>query len=46
MKAPVSHNKELQEKLKQITKEHDLEKNYTHKALYHSEVTSGGNIIR
>ena len=42
MKTLVSHNEELQEKLKQIMKEHDLEKNYALKALYHAEVTSGG----
>ncbi|MHA6250892.1 hypothetical protein [Oceanobacillus sp. CAU 1775] len=42
MKKLVMHNKELQEDLKRIMKEHDLEKNYALKALYHAKVVSGG----
>lgn len=42
MKKLVMHNEELQKELKKIMKEHDLEKNYALKALYHAEVASGG----
>lgn len=42
MKKLVKNNKELQEKLKNIMKEHDLEKGFALKALYHAEVASGG----
>lgn len=42
MKKLVKGNEELQVKLQQIMKEHDLEKNYALKALYHAEVASGG----
>ncbi|WLD94215.1 hypothetical protein [Alkalihalobacillus sp. AL-G] len=42
MKQLVKDNKELQMRLKELMEEHDLEKTYALKALYHSEVTSGG----
>ena len=42
MKKLVKNNKELQEKLKNIMKEHDLEKGFALKALYHAEVAAGG----
>ncbi|WP_067727675.1 hypothetical protein [Oceanobacillus damuensis] len=42
MKRLVKSNKELQKRLKELMNEHDLEKNYALKALYHSEVASGG----
>ncbi|MBP2075848.1 hypothetical protein [Oceanobacillus polygoni] len=42
MKKLVKNNEELQEKLKSIMKEHDLEKTFALKALYHNEVASGG----
>lgn len=42
MKKLVKGNEELQVKLRQIMKEHDLEKSYALKALYHAEVASGG----
>ena len=35
-------NEELQKELKRIMKEHDLEKSFALKALYHAEVASGG----
>ncbi len=35
-------NEDLQKELKKIMKEHDLEKSYALKALYHAEVASGG----
>lgn len=42
MKKLVMHNEELQDDLKKIMKEHDLEKTYALKALYHAKVASGG----
>lgn len=42
MKKLVMHNEELQKELKKIMKEHDLEKTFALKALYHAEVASGG----
>lgn len=42
MKQLVKENKELQVHLKELIKEHDLEKNFALKALYHSEVADGG----
>lgn len=38
----VKENKELQKRLKELMKEHNLEKNFALKALYHSEVAEGG----
>lgn len=42
MKELVKDNKELQIRLKEVMKEHDLEKKFALKALYHSEVADGG----
>ncbi|WP_087974213.1 hypothetical protein [Oceanobacillus rekensis] len=42
MKKLVMANEDLQKELKKIMKEHDLEKSYALKALYHAEVASGG----
>ncbi|MBP1969121.1 hypothetical protein J2Z83_001224 [Virgibacillus natechei] len=38
----VKDNNELQKKLKEMMAEHDLEKEYALKALYHAEVADGG----
>ncbi|PLR76761.1 hypothetical protein CU633_13965 [Bacillus sp. V3-13] len=42
MKQLVKENKELQKYLKTLMGEHNLEKNFALKALYHSEVADGG----
>ena len=42
MKQLINENKELQKRLNELMKEHDLEKNFALKALYHSEVAEGG----
>lgn len=42
MEKLVKNHKELSVKLKQVMKEHDLEKSFALKALYHSEVKDGG----
>lgn len=42
MKQLIKDNKELQNRLKELMVEHDLEKNFALKALYHSEVAEGG----
>lgn len=42
MKKLIKENEELQLRLKELMKEHDLEKNFALKALYHSEVAEGG----
>ena len=42
MKQLVKDNRELQNRLKQLMEEHELEKNFALKALYHSEVAEGG----
>ncbi|WP_226037287.1 hypothetical protein [Aquibacillus saliphilus] len=42
MKQLVQENAELQKRLKEIMKEHELEQSFALKALYHSEVASGG----
>lgn len=42
MKQLVKDNPELQSRLKSLINEHDLEKNFALKALYHSEVAEGG----
>ena len=42
MKKLVRENEELQIRLKEIMEEHDLEKPYALKALYHSVVADGG----
>lgn len=42
MKQLVKDNKELQNRLKELMKDHELEKEFALKALYHSEVAEGG----
>lgn len=42
MKQLVKENNELQKRLKALMAEHELEKNFALKALYHSEVAEGG----
>lgn len=42
MKQLIKDNPELQTRLKSLINEHDLEKNFALKALYHSEVAEGG----
>jgi hypothetical protein len=42
MKQLVKDNKDLQIRLKQLINEHDLEKTFALKALYHAEVAEGG----
>ena len=42
MKQLVKDNIELQKRLKELVNEHELEKNFALKALYHSEVADGG----
>jgi len=42
MKQLVKENPELQTRLTSLIKEHELEKNFALKALYHSEVAEGG----
>jgi regulator of replication initiation timing len=42
MKQLVKENRELQIHLKDLMQEHELEKNFALKALYHSEVADGG----
>lgn len=42
MKQLVKENHELQKRLKSLMVEHELEKNFALKALYHSEVAAGG----
>ncbi|MDG5788521.1 hypothetical protein QA612_13625 [Evansella sp. AB-P1] len=42
MQQLINKNKELQTRLKELMSEHDLEKIYAVKALYHAEVADGG----
>ncbi|MTH54106.1 hypothetical protein GKZ89_11865 [Bacillus mangrovi] len=42
MKQLINDNKELQIRLKELMEEHQLEKNFALKALYHTEVAEGG----
>lgn len=42
MKELVKDNRDLQQRLKDLMEEHDLEKSFALKALYHSEVADGG----
>ena len=42
MKKLVKDNKELQMRLRELMDEHELEKSFALKALYHSEVAEGG----
>ncbi|MCG7335180.1 hypothetical protein MHZ95_07805 [Sporosarcina sp. ACRSM] len=46
MEQLVKNDAELTKKLKQIMKEHDLEKSFALKALYHSDVKDGGKYQR
>lgn len=42
MKQLIKDNEELQKRLKELMEEHELEKNFALRALYHSEVAEGG----
>lgn len=42
MKQLVKDNNALQQRLTELMEEHDLEKGFALKALYHSEVAEGG----
>ena len=42
MKQLIKERPELQVRLKELMNEHQLEKNFAIKALYHSEVADGG----
>jgi hypothetical protein len=42
MKQLVKDHDELQRGLKELMREHELEKNFALKALYHSKVAEGG----
>jgi len=42
MKQLIKDNKDLQTRLKELMEEHELEKNFALKALYHAEVAEGG----
>jgi hypothetical protein len=42
MRQLVKENKDLQKHLKELIDEHELEKNFALKALYHSQVADGG----
>ena len=44
MKKLVKDNKELQMRLRELMDEHELEKGFALKALYHSEVAEGGQL--
>ena len=46
MEKLVKNDAELTKKLKQVMKEHDLEKSFALKALYHSDVKDGGRYQR
>ena len=46
MEQLVKNDAELTKKLKQVMKEHDLEKGFALKALYHSDVKDGGRYQR
>lgn len=42
MKQLIKDNKELQVRLRELMDEHEMEKTFAMKALYHSEVAEGG----
>lgn len=42
MKQLIKESPDLQNRLKELMNEHELEKNFAIKALYHSEVADGG----
>ncbi len=46
MEQLVKNDAELMKKMKQIMKEHGLEKSFALKALYHSDVKDGGKYQR
>ncbi|MCG7345882.1 hypothetical protein MHZ92_17355 [Sporosarcina sp. ACRSL] len=46
MEQLVKNNVELTKRLKQIMKEHELEKSFALKALYHSEVKESGRFMK
>ena len=46
MEELVKYSTELSKRLKEVMKEHDLEKSFALKALYHSEVKDGGKFQR
>ncbi|WP_186321517.1 hypothetical protein [Bacillus sp. FJAT-22090] len=46
MEQLVKHSADLTKRLKEVMKEHDLEKSFALKALYHSEVKDGGRYQR
>jgi hypothetical protein len=46
MEQLVKNDKDLTKKLRQVMKEHDLEKSFALKALYHSDVKDGGKYQR
>ncbi|WP_430536521.1 hypothetical protein [Listeria rocourtiae] len=45
MKQLVREDARLQQKLKQLMEEHDLEKSFALKALYHAEVADSGKYM-
>jgi len=46
MEQLVKHSADLSKRLKEVMKEHHLEKSFALKALYHSEVKDGGRYQR
>ncbi|MDW0113160.1 MULTISPECIES: hypothetical protein [Sporosarcina] len=46
MEMLVKNTPELTQRLKQIMKEHDLEKSFALKALYHAEVKESGRFMK
>ncbi len=46
MEELVKYSPDLSKRLKEVMKEHDLEKSFALKALYHSEVKDGGKYQR
>ncbi|GKV55321.1 hypothetical protein NCCP2222_12680 [Sporosarcina sp. NCCP-2222] len=46
MERLVKNNAELSKRLQQIMKEHELEKSFALKALYHSDVKDGGRFMK
>ncbi|MDN4606716.1 hypothetical protein [Sporosarcina highlanderae] len=46
MELLVKNNAELTKRLKEIMKEHELEKSFALKALYHAEVKESGRFMK
>lgn len=46
MEQLVKNTPELKERLKQVMKEHELEKSFALKALYHAEVKESGRFMK